>query len=133
MTRSSSSSKWSTFYNFHLGSYTILNGSPVSNNQMPGFECPTVGTQAMPPTGQMNTDPNVDWDTQGRVYHHDPAFNAYWGGGMHPNGEIDVTYSDDKGSALVEGERRGGLSTVELADEPDTGPRRGQAMDRRQP
>src|SRR4030095_9130356 len=43
-------SKWSTFYDFHLGTYTILNGTPVANNQVQGYECTTVGTQDMPPS-----------------------------------------------------------------------------------
>jgi hypothetical protein len=95
--------KWSTFYDFHLGSYTILGGSPVSNNQVQGYECTTVGTQDMPPSWTMNTDPNVDWDTQGRAYMTTLPFNAFWGGGMHPNGEIDVSYSDDLGQHWVKG------------------------------
>jgi hypothetical protein len=95
--------KWSTFYDFHLGSYTILNGSPVSNNQVQGYECTTVGTQDMPPSWEMNTDPNVDWDTQGRAYMTTLPFNAFWEGGAHPNGEIDVSYSDDMGAHWVKG------------------------------
>jgi hypothetical protein len=95
--------KWSTFYDFHLGSYTIVNGSPVATNQVQGYECTTVGTQAMPPSWTMNTDPNVDWDTKGRAYMTTLPFNAYWGGGMHPNGEIDVSYSDDLGRHWVKG------------------------------
>jgi hypothetical protein len=94
---------WSTFYDFHLGSYTILGGSPVSNNQVQGYECTTVGTQAMPPSWTNNTDPNVDWDTQGRVYQTTLPFNAFWDGGLHPNGEIDVSYSDDMGAHWVKG------------------------------
>jgi hypothetical protein len=93
--------KWSTFYNFHLGSYTILNGSPVATNQVQGYECTTVGTQDMPPSWTNNTDPNVDWDSQGRVYMTTLPFNAYWDGGLHPNGEIDVSYSDDLGRHWV--------------------------------
>jgi hypothetical protein len=95
--------KWSTFYDFHLGSYTILGGSPVANNQVQGYECTTVGTQAMPPSWTNNTDPNVDWDTQGRAYMTTLPFNAFWGGGLHPNGEIDVSYSDDMGAHWVKG------------------------------
>src|SRR6478672_7898087 len=95
--------KWSTFYDFHLGSYTILNGAPVSNNQVQGYECTTVGTQNMPPSWTMNTDPNVDWDTQGRAYMTTLPFNAFWEGGLHPNGEIDVSYSDDLGRHWVKG------------------------------
>jgi hypothetical protein len=95
--------KWSTFYDFHLGSYTILGGSPVSNNQVQGYECTTVGTQEMPPSWTNNTDPNVDWDTQGRVYQTTLPFNAFWEGGLHPNGEIDVSYSDDMGAHWVKG------------------------------
>src|SRR5438309_8634566 len=94
---------FSTFYDFHLGSYTILGGSPVATNQVQGYECTTVGTQDMPPSWTNNTDPNVDFDTQGRVYQTTLPFNAFWAGGMHPNGEIDVSYSDDMGRHWVKG------------------------------
>jgi hypothetical protein len=93
--------KWSTFYDFHLGSYTILGGSPVSNNQVQGYECTTVGTQEMPPSWTNNTDPNADFDTKGRVYQTTLPFNAFWEGGLHPNGEIDVSYSDNMGQTWV--------------------------------
>ena len=95
--------KWSTFYDFHLGSFTIAAGTPVATNQVQGYECTTVGTQAMPPSWTNNTDPNVDFDTQGRAYQTTLPFNAYWGGGMHPNGEIDVSYSDDLGRHWIKG------------------------------
>ena len=95
--------KWSTFYDFHLGSYTILGGSPAGNNQVQGYECTTVGTQDMPPSWTNNTDPNVDWDTQGRVYQTTLPFNAFWEGGLHPNGEIDVSYSDNMGALWQKG------------------------------
>jgi hypothetical protein len=95
--------KWSTFYDFHLGSFTILGGSPVANNQVQGYECTTVGTQSMPPSWEMNTDPNVDFDTHGRAYMTTLPFNAFWEGGAHPNGEIDVSYSDDMGAHWVKG------------------------------
>jgi hypothetical protein len=95
---------WSTFYDFHLGSYTILNGTPVASNQVQGYECTTLGnTQEMPPSWTNNTDPNVDFDTGDagrapvRAYQTTLPFNAFWAGGMHPNGEIDVSYSDDMG------------------------------------
>ena len=90
-------SKWSTFYDFHLGSYTIRNGGLLADNQVQGYECTTVGTQDMPPSWTNNTDPNLDFDTQGRVYQTTLPFNAFWDGGLHPNGEIDVSYSDDLG------------------------------------
>ncbi len=93
--------KWSTFYDFHLGSYTILNGTAVATNQVQGYECTTVGTQDMPPSWTDNTDPNGDFDTTGRVYQTTLPFNAFWAGGMHPNGEIDVSYSDDMGRHWV--------------------------------
>src|SRR5258705_9761408 len=59
--------RYSTFYDFHLGSYTISNGQVVANNQVQGYECTTVGTQAMPPNWTHNTDPNVAFDTKGRA------------------------------------------------------------------
>jgi hypothetical protein len=95
--------KWSTFYDFHLGSYSIADGATAATNQVQGYECTTVGTQAMPPSWTNNTDPNADFDTQGRVYQTTLPFNAYWEGGLHPNGEIDVSYSDDLGRHWVKG------------------------------
>ncbi|MEP7054516.1 MAG: sialidase family protein [Actinomycetota bacterium] len=94
--------QYSTFYNFHLGSYTIPNGQPVANNQVQGYECTTVGTQAMPPSWTNNTDPNVAFDTQGRAYQVTLPFNAYWTN-LHPNGAIDLSYSDDLGRHWVKG------------------------------
>lgn len=93
---------FSTFYDFHLGSYTIQGGVAVAANQVQGYDCTTAGpggtfTQDMPPSWTNNTDPNVDFDTQSRVYQTTLPFNAFWEGGMHPNGEIDVSYSDDFG------------------------------------
>ena len=93
-------SKWSTYYDFHLGSYTILNGTPVANNQVQGYECTTVGTQDMPPSWTMNTDPNVDFDSKGRVYQTTLPFNAYWQN-MHPNAAVMLSYSDDMGRHWV--------------------------------
>ena len=93
-------SKWSTFYDFHLGSHTILGGTPVANNQVQGYECTTVGTQDMPPSWTNNTDPNVDFDTQGRVYQTTLPFNAFWAN-LHPNAAVMVSYSDDMGRNWV--------------------------------
>ena len=92
----------STFYNFHLGSYTIENGVPVSNNQVQGYDCTTTGTQAMPPSWTNNTDPNVDFDTQGRAYQATLPFNAFWAN-LQPNSNIGIVYSDDLGRNWVKG------------------------------
>jgi len=89
-------SKWSTFYDFHLGTYTILGGTPVANNQVQGYDCTTVGTQDMPPSWTHNTDPNVDFDSQGRAYQVTLPFNAFWQN-LHPNAAVMVSYSDDMG------------------------------------
>jgi len=94
--------KWSTYYNFHLGSYTIPNGVVASNNQVQGYECTTVGTQDMPPSWTNNTDPNADFDTQGRVYQTTLPFNAYWTN-LHPNAAVMLSYSDDLGKTWVKG------------------------------
>ncbi len=96
-------SKYSTFYNFYLGSYTIQDSKSVAANQIQGYECTTVGTQDMPPSWTNATDPNVDFDTTGRVYQTMLPFNAYWDGGLHPNSAIDVSYSDDLGRHWVKG------------------------------
>ena len=94
--------RYSTFYNFHLGSYTIPNGQVVANNQVQGYECTTVGTQAMPPSWTHNTDPNVAFDTQGRAYQVTLPFNAFWQN-LHPNAAIMLSYSDDMGRHWITG------------------------------
>jgi hypothetical protein len=94
--------RYSTFYNFHLGSYTIGNGAVAGNNQVQGYECTTTGTQAMPPSWTNNTDPNVAFDTRGRAYQVTLPFNAYWTN-LHPDGAIDLSYSDDLGRTWVKG------------------------------
>jgi hypothetical protein len=96
-------SKYSTFYNFYVGSYTIQASSLTATNQVQGYECTTVGTQAMPPSWTNSTDPNVDFDTTGRAYQTMLPFNAYWAGGLHPNSAIDVSYTDDLGRHWVKG------------------------------
>src|SRR5712672_954576 len=96
--------KYSKFYNFYLGSYRILGGTPVDNNQVQGYDCVSTRTQAMPPSWTDVTDPNVAFDTRGRVYQTTLPFNAFWGGStLHPDGAIDVSYSDDMGQHWVKG------------------------------
>jgi hypothetical protein len=94
---------FSTFYNFHLGAYAITNGAVTGASQVQGYDCVSTGTQAMPPSWTNNTDPNVDFDTQGRAYQTTLPFNAFWEGGLHPNGAIDVSYSDDLGLHWTKG------------------------------
>ncbi len=93
---------FSTFYDFHLGSFTIDNGTPLAANQVQGYDCISTGTQAMPPSWTNNTDPNADFDTQGRVYQVTLPFNAFWAN-LHPNSNIAISYSDDLGRHWVKG------------------------------
>jgi hypothetical protein len=94
---------FSTFYNFHLGAYAIENGAVTGQSQVQGYDCVSTGTQAMPPSWTNDTDPNAAFDTQGRVYQTTLPFNAYWDGGLHPNGAIDLSYSDDLGRHWTKG------------------------------
>ena len=107
--------KYSTGYNFYLGSYNI-NGLAHSNNIVQGYDCSTTGTngalnQRMPPSWTKTTDPNVAFDTQGRVYQTVLPFNAFWTN-LHPNGEITVSYSDNFGERWVTGNRGQALEQV---------------------
>ena len=95
--------KFSTFYDFHLGGYAIGNGAVTGQSQVQGYDCVSTGTQAMPPSWTNNTDPNAAFDTQGRVYQTTLPFNAFWEGGLHPNGAIDMSYSDDLGLHWIKG------------------------------
>jgi len=94
--------KYSTYYNFYLGTFNIQNGSALGSTIVQGYDCTTVGTQAMPPSWTNATDPNVDFDSKGRVYQTVLPFNAYWTN-LHPNGEITVSYSDDLGRHWITG------------------------------
>ena len=94
--------KFSTFYNFHLGSHRFLSGVPAGSNIVQGYECVTTGTQAMPPSWTNNTDPNVDFDTQGRAYQVTLPFNAFWAN-IHPNSNVGIVYSDNLGQTWVKG------------------------------
>jgi hypothetical protein len=89
---------------FYLGAHQILGGTPSGNNQIQGYDCVSTGTQDMPPSWTDTTDPNLDFDTKGRVYQTMLPFNAFWDASrLHPDGEIDVSYSDDMGRHWVKG------------------------------
>jgi hypothetical protein len=94
--------KYSTFYDFHLGSHRIVNGVPAGSNIVQGYECISTGTQEMPPSWTNNTDPNVAFDTKGRAYQVTLPFNAFWAN-LHPNSNIAISYSDDLGQTWVKG------------------------------
>jgi hypothetical protein len=96
--------KYSTFYMFYLGAYQILGGTPSGNNQVQGYDCVSTGTQDMPPSWTDATDPNADFDTKGRVYQTVLPFNSFFDATrLHPDGEIDLSYSDDMGLHWVKG------------------------------
>jgi hypothetical protein len=101
--------KYSTFYMFYLGALQILGGTPSGNNQIQGYDCLSTGTngqlnQDMPPSWTDTTDPNLDFDTKGRVYQTMLPFNSFFDATkLHPDGEIDMSYSDDMGRHWVKG------------------------------
>ena len=96
--------KYSTFYMFYLGAHQIIGGAPAGNNQIQGYDCISTGTQDMPPSWTDTTDPNVDFDTKGRAYQTMLPFNSFFDASkLHPDGEIDLSYSDDMGRTWVKG------------------------------
>jgi hypothetical protein len=96
--------KYSTYYMFYVGAFQIPAGTPSTNNQVQGYDCVSTGTQDMPPSWTDVTDPNADFDTQGRVYQTLLPFNSFFDASrLHPDGEIDVSYSDDLGRHWVNG------------------------------
>jgi hypothetical protein len=96
--------KYSTFYMFYVGAHQIRGGTPSGSNQVQGYDCVSTGTQQMPPSWTDTTDPNVDFDTKGRVYQTMLPFNSFFDATkLHPDGEIDVSYSDDMGRHWVKG------------------------------
>jgi hypothetical protein len=126
--------KYSTFYMFYLGAYQIPGGTPSGNNRVQGYDCVSTGTQEMPPSWTDTTDPNVDFDTTGRVYQTVLPFNSFFDATkLHPDGEIDVSYSDDMGRHWVKGKRRQGARAAEQRLGKAGRARRGQAVGCRQP
>ena len=96
--------KYSKDYIFSLGTMNIEPGQPITNNQVQGYDCVSTGTQASPPSWTDLTDPTIAFDTKGRAYQTTLPFNAFWGGStLHPDGAIDVSYSDDMGQHWVKG------------------------------
>jgi hypothetical protein len=96
--------RYSTYYMFYLGAYQVAGGKPSGNNQVQGYDCVSTGTQEMPPSWTNTTDPNVDFDTTGRVYQTVLPYNSYFDATrLHPDGEIDLSYSDDMGRHWVKG------------------------------
>jgi len=107
--------KYSTFYMFYLGALQIFGGTPSGNNQIQGYDCLSTGTngqlnQDMPPSWTDTTDPNLDFDTGDggrvpvRVYQTMLPFNSFFDATkLHPDGEIDVSYSDDMGQHWTRG------------------------------
>ncbi len=93
---------FSTFYIFHLGAYTIRNGRPVAHTQVQGYDCVSTGTQSMPPSWMIVTDPNVAFDSRGRAYQTTLPANAWWVN-LHPDAAIGLSYSDDLGRTWVLG------------------------------
>lgn len=67
----------------------------------------------MPPSWTNVTDPNVAVDTLGRAHQMSLPFNAYWTN-LHPNGAIDLSYSDDLGHRWIKGNQG-----IDLANSPN--------------
>jgi hypothetical protein len=113
---------YSMFYDFYVGSYDIPSGVPSGDNQVQGYDCISTGTQSMPPSWTDATDPNVAFDTKGRVYQAVLPFNAFWGGStLHPDGAIYVSYSDDMGQHWTTGNGGAALANVTNASAKQAG------------
>ncbi len=93
--------QYSTFYMFYLGAYQMPGGSPSTNNQVQGYDCMT-GTQEMPPSW---TDATTRTSTLIRRGGFTRMFQRLVldATKLHPDGEIDVSYSDDLGRHWVKG------------------------------
>src|SRR5207247_7544383 len=124
--------KYSTFYMFYLGAHQIVNGAPVRNNQIQGYDCLSTGTggtlnQDMPPSWTDTTDPNLDFDTTGRVWQTMAPFNSFFDATkLPPEGEIDLSFSDDLGRTWVKGNGGRPLEPSNTASAKQAGPAEGR-------
>ena len=89
--------RWSTYKSQHTVSFALPAHGRPSTHIVNGFDCVTAGTQAMPPSWTNVTDPNLVWDTRGRVHQLVLAYNAYWGSVKGPNGDVYAVWSDNGG------------------------------------
>jgi hypothetical protein len=95
--------RWSTDKARHTVSFSVSRASRhghrlrANTHFVGGFDCASTGTQKMPPSWTNATDPNLVWDTRGRVYQLVLAYNAFWGTVKRPNGNVYSVYSDDVG------------------------------------
>jgi hypothetical protein len=102
---------WSTFKANHTVSFSLGRDRSRSHPDrrharthfIGGFDCATTGTQAMPPSWTNVTDPNLVWDTRGRIHQLVLAFNAFWGSVKQPNGDVYSVHSDDGGRTWQRG------------------------------
>jgi hypothetical protein len=108
--------RWSTYKAQHTVSFA-LSKHRASTHIVNGFDCVTAGTQAMPPSWTNVTDPNLVWDTKGRVHQLVLAYNAYWGTVKQPNGDVYAVHSDDAGRTWSRGN---GGAAVEAGPELST-------------
>jgi hypothetical protein len=88
----------------------------------------------MPPSWTDTTDPNLDFDTKGRVYQTMLPFNSFFDATkLHPDGEIDISYSDDMGRQWVKGNGGVALEPPNNASAKQLGHVEDKAVGRRQP
>ncbi|MBV8928239.1 MAG: exo-alpha-sialidase, partial [Mycobacteriaceae bacterium] len=92
--------QWSTYKAQHTVSFAFGRRGPETHI-VNGFDCVTAGTQGMPPSWTNVTDPNLVWDTRGRIHQLVLAYNAYWGTVKGPNGDVYSVHSDDGGRTWV--------------------------------
>ena len=85
----------------------------------------------MPPSWTNDTDPTSRSTRKAAPTARTLPFDAYWAN-LHPNSEITVSYSDDLGPALDDGQRRAAARAVAEQHLDHVRPCRGQAVDRRQ-
>ena len=104
-----------------------------AQSQVQGYDCVSTGTQAMPPSWTNNTDPNVDFDTQGPRLPDDAAVQRLLGGRAASQRRDRPLLLRRPRPALDQGQRRPRPRAQQQPDQPELRPRRGQAVGRRQP
>ena len=107
---------YSTFKAQHTASF-VIGERTSSTHPVNGFDCVTAGTQDMPPSWTNVTDPNLEFDTRGRVHQVVLAFNAFWGTVDSPNGDVYGVWSDDGGRTWTTGNHG---RPVEAGPDPST-------------
>ena len=92
---------FSTFYNFHLGSYRMLEAHLSTTTRSRATTASRRAPRDAPELDRQHRSQRR-FRHKGRAYQVTLPFNAYWER-LHPNAAVDISYCDDMGRHWIRG------------------------------